>query len=147
MSFDQDPNEQADVSGADLAIMIDHVKELEQQNLALLAAIEQMCAVIPAFRPEYGAVGSRDVDVAKQIVAYDEALAIQPSADLLAERDRKRDAELLRDAATIFHCRSLIGTKNGRPITKYQYQACMYADIELKELAAARLDGTWEPTL
>jgi len=29
MSFDQDPNEQADVSGADLAVMIDEIKTLQ----------------------------------------------------------------------------------------------------------------------
>lgn len=31
MSFDQDPNEQANISGADLAILIDEIKELKRQ--------------------------------------------------------------------------------------------------------------------
>ena len=37
MSFDQDPNEQANISSADLAQMVDHIKELESQ----LAASEE----------------------------------------------------------------------------------------------------------
>lgn len=31
MSFDQDQNEQANISGADLAILLDELKELKQQ--------------------------------------------------------------------------------------------------------------------
>ena len=31
MSFDQDPNEQANISGADLATMIDEIKQLKDQ--------------------------------------------------------------------------------------------------------------------
>lgn len=38
MSFDQDPNEQANISGADLAILIDELKEA-QAALALIACI------------------------------------------------------------------------------------------------------------
>ncbi|MDD5385363.1 MAG: hypothetical protein PHG89_10850 [Gallionella sp.] len=43
MSFDQDPNEQANISGADLAIMIDELKAAKQTILEQQARIEELC--------------------------------------------------------------------------------------------------------
>lgn len=42
MSFDQDPNEQANISGADLAILVDELKSLRAQ----LSASEERCRVM-----------------------------------------------------------------------------------------------------
>mgnify|MGYP003614008789 CR=1 FL=1 len=42
MSFDQDPNEQAQVSAADFAMMCDEMKELRRQRDALLEALERI---------------------------------------------------------------------------------------------------------
>ena len=38
MSFDQDPNEQANVSAADFALMCDEMKRLKEENERLRAA-------------------------------------------------------------------------------------------------------------
>lgn len=57
MSFDQDPNEQANISGADLAILIDELKmalaENEELKLELEATrplVEQMRKVVGEMR-------------------------------------------------------------------------------------------------
>jgi len=41
----------------------------------------------------------------------------------------------------------MMGTKNGVPLPKYQYAACLYAEVELPELAAMRESGEWKPKL
>jgi hypothetical protein len=40
MSFDQVPNEQAQISGADFAIMCDEIRQLKAENIALKLSLE-----------------------------------------------------------------------------------------------------------
>ena len=50
MSFDQDQNEQANISGADLAMMTDEIEQLQATNAELLEAllnIDAACQLIP----------------------------------------------------------------------------------------------------
>ena len=45
MSFDQDQNEQANISGADLAIMVDEFNLLKKTNAELLEALIEVVAI------------------------------------------------------------------------------------------------------
>lgn len=42
--FDQDPNEQANISGADFAIMCDEIKKLKAQRDYLLVALDEIAS-------------------------------------------------------------------------------------------------------
>lgn len=89
---------------------------LEAQNLALMAACEAKDAALAYYTNRM---------VTPMYRVAEQALAIQPSADLLAERDRKRDAKLLQLAANFLD----------------------HTATDHRELAAARLDGSWVPEL
>lgn len=54
MSFDQDPGEQANISGADLAIMCDEIVTLKQQRDDLLEALEKIAEVCNGYDLEAG---------------------------------------------------------------------------------------------
>lgn len=134
-----------------------YIKKLEGENAALLVAIEAKDSVLKGYDNRVTPIQcSCDESVgyictACHPTAYMQdvrtALAISPSTELLEQRDRKRDAKLLRDVGTIFRCRAMLGTKNGVPLPKYQYAACFYAEVELPELAAMRESGEWKPKL
>lgn len=101
----------------------DCIAELEQQNLELAAAIEAV-----------------QID-AEECLDFDECTAmlipidtyhalVEPAADLLAKRDQKRDAALLR------------ATRNAGPI----FTTSLIATA-VERLAAARESGEWNPEL
>lgn len=43
MSFEQDPNEQANISGADLALMVDEIKRLKEERTILIECGRKIC--------------------------------------------------------------------------------------------------------
>jgi len=47
MSFDEDPNEQANISAADLAQMIDEIHRVKTERADLLAALEDCISHVP----------------------------------------------------------------------------------------------------
>ena len=94
--------------------------ELEEQNAALLVAIEAKDA---ALKQALGFTGSSCID--REI---NKALALSPSISLLEVRDRKRDAKLLRVIANS----GALSTEG----VKYVFQQ-----------ANARADGSWKPEL
>lgn len=103
----------------------DRIEELAAQVAALRG-------LLIAARPRFGTAGSRDVDVAARQDAFDAALAIPFDTDIL----RRRDAKVLDDAATTFHCRSLSGMVNGERITRDEITGCLYATTMLRAMAA-----------
>lgn len=103
----------------------DRIEELASQ-------LEVMRGLLIAGRPRFGAVGSRDVDVSAQQDAFDAALAAPFDAYILL----RRDAKVLDDAATTFHCRSLSGMVNGERITRDEITGCLYATTMLRAMAA-----------
>lgn len=72
------------------------IKELEQQNLALAAAIEAKDVALQA-EYDYQSL-NYEGEIASWIV---DGLAINPSPDLLAKRDQMRDAALLREVSRL----------------------------------------------
>ena len=66
MSFDQDPNEQANISGADLAIMIDELKAAKQTIVEQQARIDELgtalCAMVSSAKSQH--CGSLIADIA-----------------------------------------------------------------------------------
>lgn len=69
MSFDQDPNEQAGISGADLAILVDELAATKQKMEAMTATAENY---------------RRDAKAAEQKLVEAETLARNASFDLLS---------------------------------------------------------------
>lgn len=124
----------------------ERAEELEQQNLALAAAIEVKDAALTKLRSHVGDPANFDCygteeDLAKflqrvklnedaAIVQADAAIALNPSTDLLAKRDQKRDAALLR------------ATRNTGPIF-----TTSLVGMAVERIAAARESGEWNPEL
>lgn len=107
-------------------------EQLKEELAARDLVIEQMRDGIQAFIDEheecednYGWLAS--VCSQEAVHVADELLAVQPSADALKARDRKRDAALLRAAK--------------------EYTDSSETDTELDEIAAMRESGEWEPDL
>lgn len=99
----------------------DHLKA---QNLALLVAMGLMKIGIEL------ALKSEGRDVA---IHLHQALARQPNADLLAERDKRRDAALICSIGFPTMLRKMWA---GSEVLRF-----------LNDKAAARLDGSWAPEL
>jgi len=101
------------------------IAELEQQNLELLAAIEAV---------QIDAEECLDFDeCTAMLVPIDTYHAlIEPAADLLAKRDQRRDAALLRKLSETFR------KKENWGIDPVHY---------LLRLASERESGEWKPEL
>lgn len=112
------------------------VLALAQQNLAQLAAIEVKNAAISYLHDEKCDYMRRNKlgDPLKESSAKvaRNALALNPSPDLLAQRDKKRDVALLRQLAATFR------KKENWGIDPVHY---------LLRLASERESGEWKPTL
>lgn len=112
------------------------IKELAQQNLAQLAAIEVKNAAISYLHDEKCDYMRRNKlgDPLKESSAKvaRNALALNPSPDLLAQRDKKRDVALLRQLAATFR------KKENWGIDPNHY---------LLRLASECESGEWKPEL
>lgn len=97
------------------------VRKLEQQNLELLAVIEVKDAAIGGMFGPTRDLRSDRFDILSH------ALLATPSTDLLAKRDQRRDAALLREVAGI------------------AYSEQSYKTI--RQLADKRESGEWKPEL
>lgn len=116
------------------------IKELQDQVLAQQATIEQMIKALEYHRDTH----------CSNITAYklrDDALALSPSLEALEARDQVRDVNLLKEVSLIFHCRAKAGTKNGVRLDDIHYQASMYAELEVMELASKYKSGKWKPNI
>jgi len=122
----------------DLQTPKEALKQLQQENAALLVAIEAKNDLLR--RIEY-------VEPSHLVGHVIGAVALCPSTELLEARDRVWDAKLLRDVATTFHCRAMAGTKNEIPLTEFQLNGSLYAEFELDEFARKRKSGEWQPEL
>jgi hypothetical protein len=66
MSFDDDPNDQARISGADFSMMCDEMKQLKRSNADLLEALERLRDAEKAPRSEWKlAIANADIAIAK----------------------------------------------------------------------------------
>lgn len=68
------------------------IEDLTAERDALAVQCQALRSLLPATRPEYGAPGSRDVDVRKQQEAFDAVFALP---DLSTDVLKKRDAALI----------------------------------------------------
>ena len=114
----------------DIGMLAKHkLAELEQQNAALLVAIEATDAALDSLVSWVDDwAETSDTDFTRIETQVNAARALSPSSELLEARDRKRDAKLLRAAGEWFKADTFIG-------------GCM------SRLAIERESGEWKPAI
>lgn len=74
MSFDQDPSEQANISGADLAMLVDELEAAEQEiaqlkaeNLSMFNTINAMHDALHQAKREYAELANKALELATTV--------------------------------------------------------------------------------
>lgn len=108
--------------------LIGRIKELEEQNTALLVALEDKNAALNIANTEIYTTCNHYLETERYFKirnALCDGIKIKPSAELLEARDQKRDAKLLM---------ATLEDEALRP-------------IPIRALAARRESGEWKPEL